>query len=124
MMWGCVDASSSTAEYNMKKGYSLLIFVGGEKEQLMTKPNEHKIYLKSRKGFVKLALKHGADLVPMYAYGENECYTISNFASGFRIWLQHKFQIGLPIMYGLWGTLMPYRVKMVIEVITEGLLLL
>jgi len=42
-----------------------LIFVGGEKEQLMTKPGSHKIYLLSRKGFVKLALQYGCDLVPM-----------------------------------------------------------
>jgi hypothetical protein len=42
-----------------------LIFIGGEKEQLMTVPGEHKIFLRSRKGFVKLALEYGAHLVPM-----------------------------------------------------------
>ena len=42
-------------------GYHL----GGEKEQLMTTPGEHKIYLRNRKGFIKLALTHGAHLVPM-----------------------------------------------------------
>ena len=31
----------------------------------MTKPGSHKIYLLSRKGFVKLALQYGCDLVPM-----------------------------------------------------------
>lgn len=39
--------------------------IGGEKEQLMTKPNEQKIYIKHRKGFIKLALQFGAHLVPM-----------------------------------------------------------
>ena len=39
--------------------------LGGEKEQLMTTPNESKIYLQNRKGFIKLALTHGAHLVPM-----------------------------------------------------------
>jgi 2-acylglycerol O-acyltransferase 2 len=66
ILWcGCVDAGAKTAHYNLKKGRSILIFVGGEKEQLMTKPNEHKIYLKNRKGFIKLALQYGAHLVPM-----------------------------------------------------------
>jgi hypothetical protein len=62
---GCVDASSSTAKYNLKKGRSLFIYIGGEKEQLMTTPSESKIYLKNRKGFVKLALTYGTPLVPM-----------------------------------------------------------
>ena len=60
-----------------------MIFVGGEKEQLMTKPRENKIYLRSRKGFAKLALQYGAHLVPMYAYGENECYNVSDAFRGF-----------------------------------------
>lgn len=62
---GCVDAGASTANYNLQRGTSLFVYVGGEKEQLMTENGKHKIYLKSRKGFVKLALKHGAGLVPM-----------------------------------------------------------
>jgi hypothetical protein len=49
----------------LKKGRSLLIFIGGEKEQLMSENGKHKIYLKHRKGFVKLALQHGAHLIPM-----------------------------------------------------------
>eukprot|EP01041_Mallomonas_annulata_P005847 gene5847-11812_t len=62
---GCVDASAKTANYNLSKHRSLLILIGGEKEQLMTVSKEHKIYISTRKGFVKLALQHGAHLVPM-----------------------------------------------------------
>jgi hypothetical protein len=79
---GCVDASAHTAHYNMKKGRSILIFVGGEKEQLLSMNHEHKVYLKTRKGFVKLALQYGAHLVPMYCFGENECYTSSKMFMG------------------------------------------
>jgi hypothetical protein len=39
--------------------------VGGEKEQLMTVTGQHKIFLNSRKGFIKLALQYGVDLIPM-----------------------------------------------------------
>jgi len=62
---GCVDASAQTAHYNLRRGRSILIFVGGEKEQLMTVSGQHKVYLSSRKGFVKLALQYGVDLIPM-----------------------------------------------------------
>lgn len=66
MLWlGCVDASSATAKYNLDRNRSLLIYIGGEKEQLMTEKGKEKIFVKSRKGFIKLALQYGAHLVPM-----------------------------------------------------------
>ncbi len=113
---GCVDASPSTAKYNISKGRSIFIYIGGEKEQLMTEPSKHKIYLSSRKGFVKLALQHGTPLVPMYCYGENECYSEVNLFFGFRKWLQHQFKIVVPFVYGRWYTLIPYKVKMTVEI--------
>jgi hypothetical protein len=66
LLWlGNVDASSKTAHYNLKKGRSLLIFIGGEREQLLTCPGKHSIFLSERKGFIKLALEYGIPLVPM-----------------------------------------------------------
>lgn len=112
ILLGCVDASKKTAVYNLKAGRSILIFVGGEKEQLNTKENEHKIYLKNRKGFVKLALEHNCKLVPMYVYGENEVYVNSQFGMAFRNWLQRNFQIGLPIVFHL----LPKKVGLHLEI--------
>ena len=117
LLWlGCVDAGSKTAHHNLKRGRSILIFVGGEKEQLMTTPGEHKIYLHSRKGFVKLALEYGTPLVPMYAFGENECYHVSKLFMGFREWLQGTFQLGVPLVWGRWGSMVPLKVKLHIEI--------
>jgi 1-acyl-sn-glycerol-3-phosphate acyltransferase len=113
---GCVDAGSKTAKHNLHLGYSLFIYIGGEKEQLMTAVGEHRVYLKSRKGFIKLALASGADLVPMYAFGENDCYSLSNAFKDFRMTLHEKFQLGIPLFYGRWGTLLPYPVKIAVEI--------
>lgn len=66
LLWlGGVDAGSKTAHHNLKIGRSVLIFVGGEREQLLTTPGEHTIFLSGRKGFIKLALEYGTPLVPM-----------------------------------------------------------
>jgi hypothetical protein len=63
LLWlGCVDASASTAKLNLNKGRSILIFVGGEKEQLLAEPGRYCIYVKERKGFVKLSLTSGAPI--------------------------------------------------------------
>eukprot|EP01034_Spumella_vulgaris_P028604 gene28604-35489_t len=113
---GCVDAGAKTAAYNLKKGRSLLIFIGGEKEQLMSENGKHKIYLRHRKGFVKLALQHGAHLVPMYAFGENDVFTVSQLFMKSRLWLQHTLQIGLPLIYGRYGTFIPHKVDLHMEI--------
>ena len=57
-----------------KKGASTVLVVGGAKEALYAAPHTNKIALKDRMGFVKLAIKTGAQLVPIYAYGENSLY--------------------------------------------------
>ena len=89
LLWlGNVDASKSTCEYLLKKGRSLLIFVGGEKEQLLTREGQNRIYITKRKGFVRLAVKHQLPIVPIYAFGENDLYHVSEFAMGFRLWLE------------------------------------
>ena len=40
------------------------------------------LILKRRKGFVRVALQAGADLVPVLAFGENECYQRSQLVPG------------------------------------------
>lgn len=53
---------------------AVVIVVGGAQEALYMRPDEYKIVLKKRKGFVKLALKNGASLVPIFSFGELDLY--------------------------------------------------
>lgn len=55
-------------------GRAVTIVVGGARESLDARPNHLRLVLNSRKGFVKLAIRTGADLVPILAFGENELY--------------------------------------------------
>lgn len=110
LMWlGCIDASAKTAEKALKEGMSLLIYVGGEKEQLACKYGEHAVVVKKRKGFVRLAVKYGASLIPTYVWGENDLYYVSDFLSGFRNMLVTRFRIGVNIAFGRWGSFVPYQ---------------
>lgn len=47
---GCVDAGRESAEQVLKKGWSLWIVLGGEKEQVLTTQGKHIIALEDRKG--------------------------------------------------------------------------
>ena len=46
--------------------------VGGAPEALLAKPGKPEIILNARKGFIKLALQLGTDLVPVFGFGEND----------------------------------------------------
>lgn len=55
-------------------GRAVTIVVGGARESLDAVPHSLRLVLRKRKGFVKLAIRTGADLVPVLAFGENELY--------------------------------------------------
>lgn len=55
-------------------GRATILVIGGAWESLECKPGKYRILLKRRKGFVKIALKHGAPLVPVISFGETDIY--------------------------------------------------
>jgi hypothetical protein len=109
-LWSyCVDASKPVAVRVMKEhGCSIFVYPGGEKEQLETEYKKHKLVLRERKGFVKLAMQQGADLVPVYAFGETSLYKHHQVGIGLRKWLQKRFGVAIPLVSGEFG-MMPYR---------------
>jgi 2-acylglycerol O-acyltransferase 2 len=71
-------------------GRAITIVIGGARESLDAKPYTLRLVLKRRKGFVKLAIRTGADLVPCLAFGENDLY--EQFDAGAHPWV-HKAQL-------------------------------
>lgn len=55
-------------------GRAITIVVGGARESLDAHPHTMKLTLKNRYGFVKMAIRTGADLVPVIGFGENDLY--------------------------------------------------
>lgn len=53
---------------------AVVIVIGGAQEALYMRPDEYRIVLKKRKGFVKLALRNGTPLVPMFSFGELDLF--------------------------------------------------
>ncbi|KXZ44041.1 hypothetical protein GPECTOR_75g765 [Gonium pectorale] len=55
-----------------RPGRSVVLVVGGAAEALLAAPGSYDLVLRSRKGFVRLALETGASLVPVIAFGETD----------------------------------------------------
>lgn len=106
---GNIDASKPVAKKALHDGYSLGIIPGGEREQMLTEYGKFKIFLRHRKGFVKLAVEFGVDIIPYFCFGETHAYRTSNFLLGFRQWLCRKTQIAIPFFYNWrWSIPVPF----------------
>ncbi|XP_065412622.1 diacylglycerol O-acyltransferase 2-like isoform X3 [Chrysemys picta bellii] len=74
-------------------GNAVAIVIGGAAESLSCQPGVTTLILKNRKGFVRMALQHGAHLVPAFSFGENDLFRQVVFEEG--SWLrgiQKRFQ--------------------------------
>ncbi|XP_063058821.1 diacylglycerol O-acyltransferase 2 [Engraulis encrasicolus] len=85
MSGGICPVNRNSIEHLLSRngsGNAVVIVVGGAAESLECAPGVNSVTLKNRKGFVKLALQQGADLVPVYSFGENEVYQQLLFEEG------------------------------------------
>lgn len=71
---GICDVSAETCRAIWKKGNgnSVTILVGGAEEALLARPGTNDLIVRRRLGFIKLAMRAGADIVPVYSFGEND----------------------------------------------------
>ncbi|XP_045414829.1 2-acylglycerol O-acyltransferase 1 isoform X4 [Lemur catta] len=123
MSVGAVSVSKKSVSYVLSKeggGNISVIVLGGAEESLEAHPGKFTLFIRQRKGFIKIALTHGAYLVPVFSFGENELFKQVNNPEG--SWLrtvQEKLQkimgFTLPLFHarGVFQYsfgLMPYRI--------------
>ncbi|ORY33084.1 diacylglycerol acyltransferase-domain-containing protein [Naematelia encephala] len=86
-------------------GSAITIVIGGAAESLSAHPGTADLTLKKRFGFIKMAIREGADLVPVFSFGENDIYEQLANAKGSIVYkVQKRFQkifgFTLPLFYG------------------------
>jgi len=100
----------------LEKKDSVALAVGGAQESLDAFPGTYKLTM--GKGFVRLAMRGGAMLVPVISFGENELYTQLENKPGSKLrWIQLKlkatFGFTLPLFCGRsWLPLVPKSVPL------------
>nr|XP_056714460.1 diacylglycerol O-acyltransferase 2 [Euleptes europaea] len=96
MSGGLCPVNRDSIDYILSKkgtGNAIVIVVGGAAESLNCVPGKNSVTLKNRKGFVKQAIRNGADLVPVYSFGENENLKQVVFEEGsWGLWVQKKIK--------------------------------
>lgn len=85
-------------------GRSIVIVVGGASESLYARPGTYDLVLRRRLGFIRLAIKNQASLVPVFSFGENDIYDqVENLKGSTLRNYQHKMKailgFTLPLFY-------------------------
>lgn len=108
------------------KGNAAVIVIGGAQEALDAHRGSYTLTLRKRKGFVRCALETGADLVPVFSFGENDIFhQVKNPPGSTLRWIQETVKrytgISPALFYGRgvfqysWGYV-PYRSKITVVV--------
>ncbi|KAI1281856.1 2-acylglycerol O-acyltransferase 1 [Halotydeus destructor] len=108
MSGGACSVSRESMEWLLTKegtGNALMLIPGGMKELNTARPGTCCLYLARRKGFCRIALKYGADLVPCLSFGENELFDDIVLEDGSLVKMFHSFCVKylgypLPLIHG------------------------
>lgn len=73
---GGVEASRENCRILMKEGESILVFPGGTREICKKKDEQYVLKWTDRRGFVRLAMEFGYDIIPVAAVGAEEAFTV------------------------------------------------
>jgi 2-acylglycerol O-acyltransferase 2 len=98
-----ISASKSSLKKQFKKGGiegTVVLYVGGMAELFLSSVTEETLYLKKRKGFIKLALQEGVDVVPIYFFGNTTILSV--IKTGLLANLSRRLQISLTYFWGKW----------------------
>ena len=107
--WNYVDASREVANSVLASGRSIVVIPGGEQESVMTIKGEDIVVLWKRKGFIRLALAHGADIVPVFGAGTTDTFVTYPSVFGFRRWLQKSLGVAMAVYRGQYFTPLPFK---------------
>ncbi|KAI6222936.1 Acyltransferase [Aphelenchoides fujianensis] len=119
---GIITSSVKSISNVLKRpggGQVACIVIGGAEEALDAHSDSFNLCLRSRKGFVRVALQQGASLVPVYSFGENACFQQVSNERGTRLRniqsrLKKIFGVSPPLFHGRgllnkYFGLLPYR---------------
>jgi hypothetical protein len=111
-MFGLIDASRKRLAKHLESGKSCVLYPGGIAELFLSSPQEEHIL--ARKGFIRLALSTGADVVPLYLFGNTTVLQV--FKHPVLKKISRKFGVTLTLFWGRWGLPLPHAAEKLIYV--------
>ncbi|KAL0477256.1 2-acylglycerol O-acyltransferase [Acrasis kona] len=90
---------------------SLMVYPGGSKEIFTTNPKGDENTIVARKGFIKLAIETGCDLVPGFVFGEKNCYDRKFLPKVIEDFFMKTLKLPVILFFGKFWTWLPMSGK-------------
>jgi len=107
LWFGALDADKETVEMLLREGCNVELYPGALDE--MIQPGKETINVKTRRGFLRLALRHGVDILPCFCFGETNMHDLLTPPGAG--WLKRMLRIGLILPIGRFYSFLPYKSK-------------
>jgi 1-acyl-sn-glycerol-3-phosphate acyltransferase len=91
---GAIRAHPKTAIAALHREAALLVYPGGAQDMFRPYSKRHEIYLANRKGFIKLALREQAPIIPLVSHGAHETFIM--LADLYPV-LEQLYDLGFPL---------------------------
>lgn len=118
--WKSSDASRSSVDRALSAGDSIGLAPGGISEMFegYPKPGTHpdeEYAIARHKGFLKLAMKHGTPVVPVYCFGATKMLRRLQLPEIFER-ISKLLRISVVILFGKWALPIPFRQRLLYAV--------
>lgn len=87
----------------LNSGASVAVQPGGLREQVETDDQCERIFFPARLGFIRMAMKHGTPLLPIYCFGENQLYRTAPWVRRLNKWFFKNLGTGSLVVLGIFG---------------------
>lgn len=110
-LWmSAVRADKSNAVQILRKHkLNLVLYPGGSSEIFETDSESSDTVIIARKGFIRLAIQNGCDLVPTFVFGEKHAYHKLNLPEKFKKFMMDSLRTPLIIFWGKFFTWLPLQ---------------
>ena len=116
LLFGAVDAGKANCERLLRAGSSVVVFPGGIDEMPLSGDGPTSdVRLRTRTGFIRMAVTHGVPVLPTFCFGELEAVSaVSPLPAGLSRWLQKSLRISTTAFVGRFNLFLPHRVPFVL----------
>ena len=112
-IYGGISAHRDAIHKTLRSRCSVMMFPGGVVELNTCTRGADSVYIRKRTGMIKLAMRDGTTIVPMYVLGETDLYTTLPWIHKYTNRLLRRLRTSLPIVpFGPYGLPLAHKVEL------------